>query len=217
MSLPEVIEPTGTELDEFLDFEVASLFPGRVGDAINALPPNYRQMSEAELMQELNPTPMDFAIRRAFWNAVEVAKKLQKKKIPAARIYENTCARVYFEEAFLSKPLKVAWMCRPIVPHEVYYEAINKVVVQKLLEYAMNNPVNEKNLVAILKLAENSANRAYGSVVQKIQTKNLNLEGRLPDAEKPPAADQQQLEARAHELQAKLLSQAKDVTPTEEN
>lgn len=217
MGLPEILETAVVDEDGFETPELASYFIGKLKDSIESLTPSLRMKSEVDLIQELEPTPLDYALRRSFWKAVETAKALSKNRIAVARIYEGCCSRGYFEESFVVNPLKVAWMIRPIIAHEAYYEAINKVALDKILNYVKTNDVTEKTLALIVKVAEMSANRAYGAVAQKmqIQSKNLNVEmrGNVPTVDSAP--DHAQLAQKIEAMQQQLISAPKDVTPKE--
>lgn len=218
MSLPATIDVTDSDTFEEVDKELASYFQTKLGNLINNLPHHMRLRSEAEIISDLRPTPLDYAIRRSFWKAVDTAKSVGKEKIPTARIYEGVCTRNWFEEAFIVNPLRLAWMLRPIVPHEAFYEAINKAAIEKILTIVEQAEIDPKMLPILAKIAEMSANRAFGAVVQKtqIQSRNLNVELKQSHGgDSPPPPDQLQLSQKIEAMQAQLMATPKDVTPKE--
>lgn len=200
--------PSEFELDEI---PVKDYFSGKLHDSIVALTPSMLLRSEQSLSEEIVPTPLDYDLRRTFWKVIEEAKALKKTHIPTARVYEDICAPSYFFNYFLVNPVRMAWMIRPIENHTAFYEAINRAALQKLLDFVRTEPVTSKNAALIAKIAEMSANRAYGAVAQKmqIQSKNLNVE---VQANQSYDVEEIDIRSQLDEAKKKLLV-AKDVTP----
>jgi hypothetical protein len=218
ISLTDIIEHAGSEPEETPVKDVTDFIKGRLLQAIQNLPPEIKELTEFELMKKLDPTPIDYALRRSFWNAIDQAEKLGRDSIFQTEVYKGICTQQTFNESVLPNPLRVAWLSRPVVDHSHFYEAINKVALQQILDYVKDNKITDpKVLATVVKIAEMSANRAYGAVAQKmqIQSKNLNIDVTGKPEANIPSSDQGQLTQRVEELQAKLLDQAKDVTPKE--
>jgi hypothetical protein len=217
MSLPEIIANVDEDTLEDVVKEAASFFPFKLGDSIRSLTPDVLHTSEQELTSLVEPKPLDYALRKSFWKAVDEARLHGKEKIPQSRVYEGVCSRSYFEDHYVVNPIKVAWLVRPIVPHESYYEALNRLAMEKIFEYLKDTKVNEKTLSQITKIAEMSANRAYGAVIQKthVQSRNLNVEVKSHGGDSPPPPDQLQLSQKIEAMQAQLMATPKDVTPKE--
>jgi hypothetical protein len=215
--LSNIIEHTDLDSEENAAKDGTAYIRGKLLEAVQNLPLEIKQMSEFEMIRQLDPGPTDYALRRSFWKAIETAEALGKDSIFQKEVYSGVVSQQTFNDLVLTNPMRVAWFTRPIVDHAHYYEALNKLAVQKILDYVKDNPVNEKLLPSIIKIAEMSANRAYGAVAQKmqIQSKNLNIDVTGKPEANIPSSDQGQLTQRVEELQAKLLDQAKDVTPKE--
>lgn len=215
MSLPEVVNtPEAPDVGR----SVNEYFTGKLRDAMDNLTPQMLLKPEQVLVEELDPTPLDYDIRRQFWMAVDIAKKTEKKHVPTVRVWEDVCHPSYFFDHVLTNPLRVAWISRPIVDYVTFYEAINRAALQKIFDYVRNHNINEKTLSHFVKIAEMSANRAYGGVTQKmqIQSKNLNVDITAKQGELPQAPDTQQITSRIEHLQGKLLSEPRDITPKDE-
>lgn len=217
MALPEIKVADEAEESQLPEKELHEFFQGRLGESIQALTPELRNLSEPDLMYKLNPTPVDYALRRKFWESVNQAKQLEKERIYVRLLYEGICTQKYYLENVITNPLRVAWITRPPVNHQDFYEAINRLALEKIIEYIKTNKISEKNFAQILKITEMSANRAYGAVAQKmqIQSKNLNVEVKSHGGDLPPPPDQSQLSQQIESLQARLLASSKDVTPKE--
>lgn len=215
--MSNIIEVTTSESEENSQRDVTAFIKGKLLEAYQNIPIEMKQLNEFDLIKQLDPGPMDYALRRSFWTAIDQAEKLQRDSIFQTEVYKGVCSQQTFNDLILTNPLRVAWFTRPIVDHAHYYEALNKLAVQKILDYVKNNPIDAKLLPAIIKIAEMSANRAYGAVAQKmqIQSKNLNIDVSGKPEANIPSSDQGQLSQRVADLQAKLLDQAKDVTPKE--
>jgi hypothetical protein len=176
--LTDIVEHASVVGEENPSRDVTGYLKENSLEAIQTIPPEIKHLTEFELMRKLDPSPMDYALRRSFWNAIDQAEKLQRDSIFQTEVYRGICTQQTFNEGILPNPLRVAWITRPIVDHSHFYEAINKVALQKILDFVKDNPVDSKLLPAIVKIAEMSANRAYGAVAQKmqIQSKNLNID-----------------------------------------
>lgn len=199
--------------------DLVKLLSGKLADAVANLPENYRMMSEPELVAAVQPNELDWKVRLTFWERVKEAR-LKGEPVTAVSIYQDIMSKPMFFSHYIVNPLRVAFMVRPVIEHTKLYEALARLAIQKLFKIIETAPIDPKFLPQILKLAESAGNRAWGPVVQKmqIQSKNVNIEvpGNAQGNALPAADEPAQIQAQIDQLQQKLLTRAKDVTPAED-
>lgn len=207
-STPLLNQHHDAEVPEETEKPLVEYFNGSFAAAILAVPDHMLQMSEVELHNAARPTPADYRLRQNITDRIREAKALGKEQITQTSIYEGVVSRSAFQQYLLPNPIKVAWMIRPVVNHDAYYEAIMREGLKKLFDIMQSTDADPKYLPQILKLTEKAADRVLGPVVQRIQmhqkqevTHSAKITSREVDPEDPIA-----LQAKVDEIQAKLDS-----------
>lgn len=182
--------------------------------AIDVVPPEMHLMSEAELVKRFNPTPLDYALKKQLWTKFYEAEKSGDMRLKMVDIYGGVCSNQYFYNELTKNPARVAWLVIPPLDTGALIEEAFRFSFQKVRDGILNMPVTEKSAPIILKAFQIFADRHLGPVVQRIESKNLNVEvdGNRAGNE---TLDPMEIDAKLRELKAKLLP-TKDVTPTDE-
>lgn len=212
----EIEVQNGSSNDENVDFELVTFLNGKFRQAVENIPPELHQLTEEELIQKCRPNETDWQLRLNLWRKVKEARLLKQTSLTTTEIYDGIIARKNFHEFVMPNPLRVAFIARPVIPHEQMYETLNRRAISKLLEMVNSMPIEPKYVQQILRIAEAAGNRAYGPVIQKmqIQSKNVNVE--LDAKQLPPVEGQEDLSRRIEAMQAKLLEQPRDVIEHEQ-
>lgn len=188
------------------ELEIHNWFSGNFRKAVENLPEYLKTASEIELSNHATPTPTDYGLRQRITELIAKAKQKGDGEIAQVRIYEGLVSQVQFLK-LTNDPPKVAWMVRPVVTHTVYYDSLHKLALKKMWQILERYEIDPKFLPQILKVAETSANRIHGPVVQKIQMAQkqeiTHISGDAQSQDVTPD-DPVLLEAKIREMQAKL-------------
>jgi hypothetical protein len=190
---------------------IASLLSGKFKEAYVNLPAALRELDEQELLEVCDPTPKEWAYRKRFSTKIREAQELQLTEITAASVHEGVTSSPYFFQYILPQPKKVAFITRPLLDHNQMYEALHELAMAKIYEIVRKHPLEPKYLPQLTKVAEMSANRAHGAVIQRQQIVQKNINGgREGEPQKQVEGSiQDQIDA----LQKQLLIAQRDVTP----
>lgn len=195
-NLPALEESTQQQVS--IRQQVFSLLSPKVQTAILNIPDELLMMNEEELEHKFKPSNLDFMIRRRLWEKFREAGALGLSNIPNIEIYRGICTDQNFYDRVLKNPEKLAWLIHPVQdPDEMLKEAY-EFSLKKVREI-LRMPVDAKSAPAILKAAEFLTNRVKGPVVQRLETRNLNVS---VDSEKPMTNDE--ISEKLLELQEKI-------------
>lgn len=185
--------------------EIISFFTDHLRDKFSNIPPDLLEKNEFELEEIFNPTVIDWGLRRNLWKMYEKASLGLVQEITPHDIYDGVCTKQNFFW-FLNNPKRLAWAS--IMPNSFemaedrgYYLGINKV-----LNYMQKTEVNDKNILAFLKLIEQFGNRARGPVMQRIESRNLSVNINQTSGE---ISNPDEVNKKLEELKSKLLEPAK--------
>lgn len=190
-----------------------ALLDGIIVDKINALPEEILLMDEFELEQHFSRSPIDYFLRKKFWQVSLEAISAGRKFIHLTEVYEGHCSRRNFYN-IIKHPHRLAWLVTPIMSHAEIIEESFLYALKKVRNEILPMPVTEKTFPAFLKALEFLTLRHLGEV----PVKSLNLHANLNKAQTEAldsAMDQGQLAAKYEELKAKLESRPRNVTPSE--
>lgn len=162
-----------------------AVWEGSFGDKISKVDSEIYAMCEAELERKFTPTPTDFFLRKRFW---ELTEKAQASGVNnrVNELYDGICSRQNFYKNILRNDYKFCWILLPIKSHMDLIEESLYFALKKMRDELLTMQINEKTAGHFLKAIEYLSNRFMGPVVQKIESKNLNLELRPEDMPQSP-------------------------------
>jgi hypothetical protein len=189
----------------------------RIMRAINELPPEYHLKDEAELGKLFRKTPMDYAMKKQLWTKFYEVEKAGTMRLKMVDIYGGVCSDPYFYNELIKNPARIAWLISPPIDNQAIIEEAYHFAFQKVRDGILNMPVTEKSAPTILKAFQMLADRHLGPVVQRIESKNLNVDVNAKNNTDP--IDPKAIEEKLNELKTKLLNPApiKDVTPVSDD
>lgn len=190
---------------------VISLWDGLFAEKIASIPEDILLLNEIDLETRFTPRPLDYFLRKRFWQVANSALAADRKSCATNEIFEGQCSKQGFYR-IIQSPHRLAWMLIPIQTHADIIEEGFFIALKRVRDDLLTMPMTEKTAPIILKALEYLTNRHLGAV----PVKNLNLHASLNNS--PPtdnAMEQNQLEAKYEELRSKLSSRAKDVTPVD--
>jgi len=175
----------------------------KIKDVWESLPENIRSMDELTLMEQFDPNPSDYWVRKRLWELVDLGEKIDTVLIIGDKI-----SRQAFHERLLKNPYRVAWMMLPTLTYQESFEELFKTLHYRLMNYVSTTPITAKNVAAITSLYESLANRVVGPVA-----KNINMRAHVHStSDQPTKKSPAELE---HELkQLKSATPIIDVDPT---
>jgi hypothetical protein len=182
--------------------------------SISNIPPEMQLMSEAELGKIFRVTPMDYALKKQLWNRFYEVEKSGSMRLKMVDIYGGICSNQYFYNELTKNPARVAWLIVPPIDTDSLIEEAFRFSFEKVRDGILNMPITEKSAPIILKAFQYFADRHLGPMVQRLETKNMNIEvdgGKMNQG----SVDPYEIEEKLRELRAKLLP-SKDVTPKDE-
>lgn len=165
---------------------VVNMLPPVVKRNVEALDPRHIACSEKEIRKTLEPTQLDEMLRLSFWDEYTVAVDAGRK-MDMSHIYGRICSKEMFYNV-VATPLRLAFMLHP--PVEYTYKMrdlleLGHIRMREILELPIKNSkgVPDTKLIAeMVKIVALVENRVRGSVVNKLQVeqKNLNINVEAP-------------------------------------
>jgi hypothetical protein len=180
---------------------ILELLSGDFKASLEAIPPEVLAMSEQELNEVRKPTSVDYFIRKKLWSMYDKCQAVGLKEISTKELYDGICSHHSFYERVMVSPHRLAWIfIRPNVYDELIDEAFY-FGMKRMRDEVLTMPITEKTMGHFMKAIEFLANRALGPVIQRIESKNVNLSLTPTEAQDPHA-----LEMKLLELKEKMLS-----------
>lgn len=183
--------------------------------AIKALPEELSLLDESRIEALYKPTPMDYALKRQLWSRFYEVDKSGELSLKMVDVYGGICGHPHFYNYVLREPHRVAWLITPPIDTSAIIEEAFRFSFQKVRDGILNMPVTEKTAPILLKAFQIFADRHLGPIVQRIESKNLNVDMKASQQSDIPL-DPHELETKLREIKAKLLPPSKDVTPHDE-
>jgi hypothetical protein len=181
--------------------------------AATELPEEYMLKDEVELGKLFRVTPLDYAMKKQLWTRFCECENVGIYKLKTTDIFGGLCTNSYFYKELIENPARVAWLITPTVDTQALIEEAYRFSFQRVRDDILTMPVTEKSAPILLKAFQYFADRHLGPMIQRIESKNLNVEVQGGKMETP--TDPHEIEAKLREIRAKLLP-TKDVTPTNE-
>lgn len=208
--LAEVSEEQGKREQLLSHFKDDSI----MAKAAAMIPPEMLLLTEAELGKMFRVTPMDYALKRQIWLKFYDAEKTGAM-IKMVDIYGGICSNPYFYNELTKNPARVAWLLSPPVDTAALIEEAFRFSFNRVRDDILTMPVTEKTAPILLKAFQLFADRHLGPVVQRIESKNLNVEVDGGSTQNISELDPHEIEAKMREIKQKLIPM-KNVTPTDE-
>ena len=193
-------------LSEENPFSLVNLVDGEaLRNAVKRVPERLWELSEENLREHARPTQTDYALRTALWNEFRVASR-SGAKIKPARLYAGICSYTHWWANILRSPEKLAWILQPIQDYEKSLEPLLPRLTERYHELLNLNIYDKKGtpipalvrcLLEAMKMIEY---RVKGTAVQKVETKNLNLN--IQDGTPLERLTLEEIDAQIAELEA---------------
>lgn len=198
-------------------YDLTSITRGKLKEAIEALPDRYFDMTEDELIDEVQPTNRDWELRLSFWTDFNDVMNPNNKRtvIMGEKVQSGIITKRNFYERVVANPGRLAFMIRPIRSYQKEMEIrLIKSTRQldKLLEMNIekeNGEVDVRKGELLLKAIQNVQDRALGMAVARQESVNINIGQDKPEKAKVP--DSKQLDSKIAEYEAKLSGKVTSV------
>lgn len=186
--------------------ELVSMLSERIQQYVFDIPDEVWALNELELEKEYSPTTVDFMLRKNIWRIFKENKKNGVSHIDAIQIYGGVCAKQSFFVG-LANHTRLAWILIEPQNLEAMIEESFLFGLRRMRHEVLTMSLNDKNIGHFLKAVEFLANRALGPMVQRIESKNLNLNvgSGVPSIDAPQTRDA--IEAKLLELQQMVKQQ----------
>lgn len=182
--------------------------------AVSQIAPEIQLMDEAALARAFKPTPLDYALKKQLWSKFYEAEKLGTR-LKMVDIFDGLCTNQYFYNELIKNPIRVSWLVTPPMNTEALVEEAFRFSFQRVRDDILTMAVTEKSAPILLKAFQIFADRHLGPVVQRIESKNLNVDVDGGSTRDVGAMDPYEIETKLRELKQKLIP-TKDVTPQDE-
>lgn len=209
-------------MSDLIPRSVMDLIPQNIQDAISRIPEDLLNEHEHELRKRLKPDLTLDRIRIAFWLEYDEAQT-NGRMMQMQKVYRGACHHSYFSHTILKKPEMLAWMMCPPTDYILSMRALlNRGIRQ--LEAIVDSDIHDEDgkLIpsaanTVLKVLQMMDVKVHGSIVQRVETKTLNVNANVKDV----PSSLEDVEKRLLELQKekKQLESSKviDVGRSEED
>jgi len=102
-------------------------------NAVAKVPPHLFKLPEDLLETQLNPTAMDYEIKKAFWLEYQIAKT-KNLKIDIGNVYKPICTYTHFYNNILNRPPKLAWILAPVSRVLYSLERFEDLILRNIFE-----------------------------------------------------------------------------------
>lgn len=157
---------------------------------------------------QMTPSPTDNRLRINFWYEYDLAQ-MEHRPMHMARVFAGICSKSYFNDRFMKRPEKVAWMLTPPVDYVVKIKEALDFGIDRLREYLEIDPIvggrpNVKLMELQAKIVAMLDMREKGAYTQRVEQKNMNLNVTASNEQVVSAlleADHKVLEQKIKELE----------------
>lgn len=162
---------------------LVNIVPGEIKKSMNRVAmsrPELLEMDEVSLKKLLSPNATDSRIRISFWNEYQRAQD-QGVLMKMPNVYAGLCSDQYFYGVYVKSVEKFGWILCPPASYAVSMtEALHFGVerLREILELPLLNDkgqTNKTNVEMIIKAVAMLDMRVKGAVVQKIESKTMNV------------------------------------------
>lgn len=171
---------------DMYQLDVMSVVEDRLAEYIGKIPECMMTVSNGELFKRANPTPIDYAIRNAFWREYDLYFLSGRTgKIKTADFCRGICTPSYLY-SIASKSALLLWIIKPKQSYSREMESILSRGIERLWELIEIPIYNEKNKVdprlagIVLQAIKQVEDRVQGMAVQRTQSVSVNINEKLP-------------------------------------
>lgn len=183
---------------------VRDMLPPYIKEAIDSIPDELRLMDERELRKHVKPNPSVQALRNSFW--VEYARCMDRGAnwMKVSNVISGICSIEYWAQVVLKSPGLVEWVLRPPISYnrameEALYFGVEKI--REILELPFQRKsidpktgfdmviVDTKVAELVLKAFMLIDTRVKGSVVQRSETKTLQVNASMKEVKQAMEAE----------------------------
>lgn len=157
-----------------------NLAPTTIQEKMDAIPKEILELDEAQLESKLRSDLNELSrIRLALWYDYNIAVSMSRK-INITNIYGSVCSLPVFNRK-ISNSYALAYILTPPLDYQVAMNELLHIGVgqwREILTLPNQNPdgsVNTKILDVKFKITQDVINRTKGQVVQRIESKNMNM------------------------------------------
>lgn len=173
--------------------------------AIREIPALMLEKTEDEVLKK--PTTLERKLKISFWNAYKESQRQKRDFINLSSVLHGVCGRNHWNNVILTKPNVLAWILKPPADEFLVWQELLQMGHKKLRK-TLSLPLVEKRFwkdrtgeihiekranVGLIKevraIVESLQNRIHGSVVQRAETKSLNINV-TPDAPMKPVSEE---------------------------
>lgn len=188
-------------------------FDGLLADRAAAIPPEVWHQNETELTSHFNVSTIDFLLRKRINKCIEDRKNSGLKgHIPSIEIYRNICSAMNFYY-IIKNPYRVAWLFMPLKSADEMIEDGFYHAMRKVRDEILTMQVTEKTAPVIMKALEFFTNRHLGPMLQRLETKSLNVN---VDAKTRDVIDPEQMMERYNQVKSQLAALPIEASKVEE-
>lgn len=204
---PEVVASVG----DTYQLDVMSMVESNIAKFIAEIPDHMLTMPNGELFNKANPSPIDYALRTAFWREYDrlYLTNYANVKIKAKDVCNGICTVGYFFN-ILKKPAACLWMIKPKQTYHREMESILSRGIERLWEI-IEIPIFDENGKACAKLAgivlqaiKQVEDRVQGMAVQRTQAVTVNLS----DTKQLQGKSMDDINAKIKELESAIHANA---------
>lgn len=206
-----------TDLEEIDPQNILAILTPAVRDAaikVDQNFPEYRDMSEAELRQVIQPSENADLIRGSFWIEYRKARDSGRRMF-ISHVYDGVMTKDGFTK-FLDHPKQVAWMMKPPVSEFLMMEVENSRLRKEFARICKvplveddGRTIRIKEARLALDIYKMYADRLHGAVLQRVEKKIQHIPAN------DISGDPEKLIAELEELRKKQAD-AIDVSKTDE-
>lgn len=190
---------------------IYNLVPVYIAEKIRAIPEELWKLKQEDLKRKVLPGKTVEALRFSFWIQYNDTIFRKLPKINFHRVWGPICSEIYFYQKVLNSPMMLCWMLQPPQKYARCMEALLDTSMERIREI-LNLPIVDRrgkvdtNTAKLIMAIHNRIeDRVKGAVVQRTESKQLNLNFSTPIRE----ANEITLDRKLKELrdaEQKLLS-----------
>lgn len=188
-----------------------NILPSYVADNVQRVPRELLELNEGDISRKVHSeklmSPELRMLRVAFWAEYDKAQAMMRK-MNMTNVFGGVCSITYFRNRVVTNPLMLAYILTPVSEYEVNIKELLVYGLAQLREILSlphvdkNGKPDPKMAEVKVKIVQDLITRDRGSVVHKIESKNLhmNVNQNVPDGR-----DMRSVERELEELQRELI------------
>lgn len=200
-----------SQVKDSYSLDVMAMVEDRMATAIGMIPEAYISMTDKELFKTCNPSPIDYALRTAFWREYD-RHYLNGSvgRIKTTDFCAGVCTPSYFY-SLIKRPATLLWIIKPKQTYHREMESILSRGIERLWEiieipiYDENQKVDHRLASIVLAAIKQVEDRVQGMAVQRTQSVIQNINTPQPALTGKSMDD---LNKKIHELESAIHANA---------